>query len=368
MKYLLSSIELSHDLHACINVLMHIYMFSGMYTSLGTGDILVRSCGSWEKIVVEQRSSRRILKQVKYSLSSIELSHGLHACVTVLMHIDMFSGMYTSLGIGDILVRMCGSWEKIVVDQRSSRRILKQVKYSLSSIELSHDLHPCVNVLLHIDMFSGIYTSLGTGDILVRMCGSWEKIEVDQRISRRILKQVKYWLSSIELSLDLHACVNVLMHIDMFSGIYTSLGTGDILVRMSGSWEKILLDVRSSRRILKQVKYSLSSIELSHDLHACVNVLMHIDIFRGMYTCLGTGDKLVRMHGSWQKIMVDQRRSRRIFKQVKHSVLCIELSHDLHACVSVLMHIDIFRGMYSSLGTGDILLHMLGSWEKIIFD
>ena len=30
--------------------------------------------------------------------------------------------------------------------------------------------------------------------------------------------------------------------------------------------------------------------------------------------------------------MVDQRRSRRIFKQVKYSGLSIELSHDLHAC------------------------------------
>ena len=33
-----------------------------MYTSLGTGDILVRICGSWEKIMVNQRSSGRILK------------------------------------------------------------------------------------------------------------------------------------------------------------------------------------------------------------------------------------------------------------------------------------------------------------------
>ena len=85
------------------------------------------------------------------------------------MHIDMFSEMYTSLGSGDILVRMCGSWEKIVVDQRSSRRIFKQVKHSLSSIELSHDLHACVNVLIHIHKFTGMYTSLGTGDILPRM-------------------------------------------------------------------------------------------------------------------------------------------------------------------------------------------------------
>ena len=40
----------------------------------------------------------------------------------------MFSGMYTSQGSGDILVRMCGSWENFVVDQRRSKRILKQVK------------------------------------------------------------------------------------------------------------------------------------------------------------------------------------------------------------------------------------------------
>ena len=108
------------------------------------------------------------------------------------LHIDMFRGMYTSLGSGDILVRICGSWEKIMVDQRRSRRILKhcQVKQSVTSIELSHDLYAFLNVLMHIDMFRRMYTSLGSGDILVRICGSWEKIMVDQRRSRRILKQV----------------------------------------------------------------------------------------------------------------------------------------------------------------------------------
>ena len=43
--------------------------------------------------------------------------------------------------------------------------------------------------------------------------------------------------------------------------------------------------------------------------------------------------------------MVDQRRSRRFFTQARHAVLFIELSHDLHACVNVLMHIDMFSGM-----------------------
>ena len=108
------------------------------------------------------------------------------------------------------------------------------------------------------------------------------------------------------------------MHIDIFRVLYTSVGTCDILVRMFGSWEKIIVDQRMWRRIFKQVKHSDLSIELSHDLHACVNVLMHIDIFRGMYSSLGTGDILVRMLGSWDKIKADQRSSRRIFNQVKH--------------------------------------------------
>ena len=82
-----------------------------------------------------------------------------------------------------------------------------------------------------------------------------------------------------------------------------------------------MVDQRRSRRIFKQVKHSGLSVEHEHDLHACVNVLMHIDIFRGMYTSLRRGDIRVRMLGSWKKIIVDQRRSRRMFKQVEHCVI-----------------------------------------------
>ena len=56
-----------------------------------------------------------------------------------------------------------------MVDQRSSRRMFKIVKYSILSLELSHALHACANVLMHIDIFSGMNTSLGTADILVCM-------------------------------------------------------------------------------------------------------------------------------------------------------------------------------------------------------
>ena len=104
---------------------------------------------------------------------------------------------------------------------------------------------------------------------------------------------------------------------------------------------------RRSRRIFTQVKHAVLYIDLSHDLHACPSVLLRIDMFKGMYTSLGRGDILVRMCESWEKIIVHQRRSRRIFTQVKHSVLYNELSHDLDACPSVLLHIDIFRDMYT---------------------
>ena len=53
----------------------------------------------------------------------------------------------------------------------------------------------------------------------------------------------------------------------------------------------------------------------------------------------------MRMCGRWEKIMVDQRRSRRIFKQVNNSVLLTDRSHDLHACGNVLMQIEMFDGM-----------------------
>ena len=85
---------------------------------------------------------------------------------------------------------MCGSWEKIVVDQRRCRRILKQVKQ-------------CV-----LPIFATIQRS---GDIVVRMCGSLEKIVVDQRRCRRILKQVKQCVLSIFAFLGLNTTFSTLL-------------------------------------------------------------------------------------------------------------------------------------------------------------
>ena len=152
----------------------------------------MRMLESWRKNMADQRRSRRIFKQVNHSVLLTDLSHDLHACGNVLIHIDIFRGMYTTPGTGDIVVRMCGSWEKIMIDQRKSRRIFKKVNHSVLLTDLSHELHACGNVLIHIDMFSGMYTSPGSGVIVVCMCGSWEKIMVDQRKSRPFSKQVNH--------------------------------------------------------------------------------------------------------------------------------------------------------------------------------
>ena len=139
------------------------------------------------------------------------------------MHVDMFSGMYTSQGSGDILVRMCGSCENFVVHLRTFRRIFKQVKLCimpfLCLLRLSHDLQAFLNVVMHVDMFSGMYTSQGSGDILVHMCGSWENFVVHLRTFRRILKQVKQCITPFMPSAtltrlaDFFKCSNACRHV-----------------------------------------------------------------------------------------------------------------------------------------------------------
>ena len=87
-------IMLSHDLQAFLNVLMHIVMFSGMYTSQGSGDILVCMCGRWDEIMVDQRRSRRILKQVKqcvmpiYAYCALTRPTGIFKCSHAYGHVQ----------------------------------------------------------------------------------------------------------------------------------------------------------------------------------------------------------------------------------------------------------------------------------------
>ena len=84
-----------------------------------------------------------------------------------------------------------------------------------------------------------------------------------------------------------------------------------------------------------------------------------------MYSILGTGDILVRMHRSWGKMKVNQHRSTRMSATVGTSSTLSSLSHDRNACGYVHTHIELFRGMYSIPRTGDTLVRMLRSWGKM---
>ena len=70
-----------------------------------------------------------------------------------------------------------------MVHLRTFRRIFKQVKQCIMPFYAfcASDLQTFLNVLMHADLFSGMYASQGSGDILVRMCGSWENFVVRQR-------------------------------------------------------------------------------------------------------------------------------------------------------------------------------------------
>ena len=64
------------------------------------------------------------------------------------MHVDLFIGMQTIQRLGDIVVRTCGRWEKIVVDQCRCRRILKHVKQCVLPIFAFLRLNPTFSTLL----------------------------------------------------------------------------------------------------------------------------------------------------------------------------------------------------------------------------
>ena len=51
----------------------------------------------------------------------------------------------------------------------------------------------------------------------------------------------------------------------------------------------------------------LCLLRLSHDLQTFLNVLMDVDLFRGMYTSQRSGDILLRMCGSVETFVVHQR-------------------------------------------------------------
>ena len=92
----------------------------------------------------------------------------------------------------------------------------------LCLLRLSHDLQTFLNVLRHTDLFSGMYTSQGSGDILVRMCEvgriSWYTSALSTYFQTS--ETVHYvFLCLLRLSHELHTSLIVLMHVDLFSGM-----------------------------------------------------------------------------------------------------------------------------------------------------
>ena len=118
-------LRLSHDLQTFLNVhnaLFH--LFSGMYTSQGSDDILVRMMWtSWETFVVHQRTFDAFSNKWNHlhPMSSLHAfwtaSHTTcRTFLNVLMHVDLFSGC-TRLAKGIMhwytCAQMCGKLGRI---------------------------------------------------------------------------------------------------------------------------------------------------------------------------------------------------------------------------------------------------------------
>ena len=65
----------------------------------------------------------------------------------------------------------------------------------LCLLRMSHDLHTFLNVLMHVDLFSGMYTSQGSGDIPAHV---WKLGDFRGTSAhfRRIFKQAKQCIMS----------------------------------------------------------------------------------------------------------------------------------------------------------------------------
>ena len=90
----------------------------------------------------------------------------------------------------------------------------------------------------------------------------------------------------------------------------------------------------------QKVQYSRS---LLHAVEVCVNARTYMHIFRGMYTNLGTCDLLVRLLRRWGKIQVNQHRSRSMCtRAAEGAILSLILTRrgGLSKCAPAYAHIQ----------------------------
>ena len=177
---------------------------------------------------------------------------------------------------------------------------------------------------MHI--FRGVYTNLGTFDLLVRMLRSWGKIQVNQHRARSMCTRA----AERAILSNNHTPGK---HAQMSARIYTysevsTLNKEHVIylctcVGVGGKLRLINTGRKACAQEQQKVQYSLT---LSHAGEAYPNARTHIHIFRGMYTNLRTCYLLVRMLKRWGKIQVNQHRSRRMCPRAAEGAI---LSHTL---------------------------------------
>ena len=175
----------------------------GCTLAIGSGDILVRMCGSWENFVVHLRTFRRIFRaQVKpvtlclcYALFAPLTRPAVHflkcsnACRPVQwdVHLPLDQVIYlcACVEVGRI------SWYICALSDAFS-----EPKWNSDIMPLLCSFAPLTRPAVHFFKCSyacrpvqwDVTLANGSGDILVRMCGSWENFVVHLRTFRRIFQ------------------------------------------------------------------------------------------------------------------------------------------------------------------------------------
>ena len=219
---------------------------------------------------------------------------------------------------------------------------------------------------MHLDIFSGLYTSLGKVDILLRMLKSWGKIQVKQHSSRSLCTRAARRCNTLSHSHTPERLAQMRARMCTYAELGTLTKEHVIyLCACLGVGRKFRListDREACAQEQQMVQYPLSR---SHAGDACANARTHMDIFKAMYTNLGTCDLLVRMLRRWGKMQVNQHRWRSLCTRASEgAILSLTLTRR-DARSNACTHMHIFRGMYTNLGIFDLLLRMLRSWGKI---
>ena len=236
--------------------------------------------------------------------ASITLSHDLqYTFLNVLMHADLFSGMYTCQGSGDI---RCAHVWKLGEFRGTSAHFQTHFQSPSEAVTLYSFMLFCashttcstfLNVLMHDRPVQwDVHLPL---DQVIYLCACVEVGRISWYIcalSDAFSEQVKQWhYASFMLFCASHTtCVHffkcsnacrpvqwdVSLPLDQVIYLCACVEVGRI------SWYICALsDAFSEPKWSSDIMPLLCSFALSHDEQTFLNVLMHADLFSGMYTC-----------------------------------------------------------------------------------